>query len=78
MATAFSTLKFVKKVFKSDANFLLIKVDDANKRYDALVKKGVVVRNRSKLHNCESTLRITIGTPEENNKLISICKNLDQ
>ena len=78
MATAFSTLKFVKKVFKSDANFLLIKVDDANKRYDALVKQGVVVRNRSKLHNCESALRITIGTPEENNKLISICKNLDQ
>ena len=78
MANAFSTLKFVKQVFKSDANFLLIKVDDANKRYDALVKKGVVVRNRSRLHNCESTLRITIGTPEENNKLISICKNLDQ
>ena len=78
MANAFSTLKFVKQVFKSDANFLLIKVDDANKRYDVLVKKGVVVRNRSRLHNCESTLRITIGTPKENNKLISICKNLDQ
>ena len=69
-------IKFVEKVYPSDANFLLVKVDDADKRYKQLLKKGVVVRNRSKLPLCENCLRFTIGTPEENIKLVTALKEL--
>ncbi|MFV8225736.1 histidinol-phosphate transaminase [Christiangramia aquimixticola] len=69
---------FIKKIFKSDANFLLIEVDDANLRYDQLLKKGIVVRNRSSQPLCENCLRITIGTKNENDLLINIIKELDQ
>jgi histidinol-phosphate aminotransferase len=61
---------FVEKIYKSDANFLLIKVEDANALYDYLSSKGIVVRNRSKEAMCENCLRITIGTPDENKTLI--------
>jgi histidinol-phosphate aminotransferase len=69
--------KFIKKIFPSDANFLLIMVDNAEKRYDQFLSKGVVLRNRSHLIGCENTLRVTIGTPKENNKFINICKEID-
>lgn len=69
-------IDFVKKVYPSDANFLLVKVDDANKRYDQLLKVGVVVRNRSTQPLCENTLRFTIGTPDENIKLVNALQNL--
>ena len=69
-------LSFVEKIYPSDANFILIKVDDANRRYNQLLKKGIVVRNRSTQYKCESTLRISIGTPEENAKLIEEMKLL--
>ncbi len=72
------TFGFVKKVFPSDANFLLVKVDDAAKRYEQFLTQGVVVRNRSSLMNCENTLRITVGTPEENITFITACKTIDQ
>lgn len=61
---------FVEKIYPSEANFILIKVDDANKRYDELIAKGIVIRNRSTQPLCENTLRLTIGTEEENKKLI--------
>jgi len=67
-------LNFVKKIYPSEANFILIKVDDANKRYDQLLKKGIVVRNRSSQPLCYNCLRITIGTKEENNQLINALK----
>lgn len=67
---------FVEKVYPSDANFILLKVDEAEKRYNQLLKNGIVVRNRSSQPLCENTLRITIGTPAENEKLISILKEL--
>ena len=70
-------LSFVQKVYESDANFILIKVDDANKRYDQLLEKGIVIRNRSTQPLCENTLRITVGTQEENRNLIKILKGLD-
>lgn len=70
-------LKFVLKVYKSDANFLLIEVDDANKRYEQLLDKGIVVRNRSNQPLCENCLRITVGTQKENNQLIKVFKELD-
>ena len=63
-------IPFVKKVFPSDANFLLVKMDDAESVYQYLIQKGIVVRDRSRVMLCESSLRITVGTPEENRILI--------
>ena len=69
-------IPFIKKIYASDANFLLVKVDDAHKRYEQLLAKGVVVRNRSTQPLCENTLRLTIGTVDENIKLVSALKDL--
>lgn len=65
-------VKFVEKIYPTEANFILIKVDDANKRYDELIAKGIVIRNRSTQPLCENTLRLTIGTEEENKKLMEV------
>lgn len=72
-----NSISFVKKVFKSDANFLLVKVDDANIRYKQLIDKGIVVRNRTNQPLCKNCLRFTIGTQNENEKLIKTLKNLE-
>jgi histidinol-phosphate aminotransferase len=64
-------LPVVKQVYPSDANFLLVKVTDANKIYDYLLDAGIVVRNRSKVELCEGCLRITVGTEKENKELIT-------
>lgn len=69
-------VNFIKKTYPSEANFILIKVDNANKRYDQLLKKGIVVRNRSSQPLCYNCLRITIGTKEENNQLINAIKSM--
>jgi histidinol-phosphate aminotransferase len=63
-------VKFVKKIYPTEANFILIKVDDANKRYDELIAQGIVIRNRTTQPLCENCLRLTIGTEPENKKLI--------
>ena len=76
VAAYLNELDWVKTVFPSDANFLLMRVDDANKRYDALLAQKVVVRNRSTQTNCENTLRISIGTPDENNELMEACNTI--
>jgi histidinol-phosphate aminotransferase len=68
---------FVSKIYPSDANFLLVVVDDANKRYDQFLDAGVVLRNRSSLQGCNNALRVTVGTPEENTNFIKICKIID-
>ena len=68
---------FVSKIYPSDANFLLVVVDDANKRYDQFLDAGVVLRNRSRLQGCNNALRVTVGTPEENTNFINICKIID-
>lgn len=67
-------VKFVEKIYPTEANFILIKVDDANKRYNELIAKGIVIRNRTTQPLCENTLRLTIGTEEENKKLIKALK----
>ncbi|MDN3723468.1 histidinol-phosphate transaminase [Aequorivita sp. SDUM287046] len=72
----FSQIKFIEKVYPSQGNFILLKVDDAEKRYIQLLNKGIVVRNRSIQPLCENTLRITVGTPSENRNLIETLKNL--
>ena len=69
-------LDIVDKVYASDANFLLVKVDDANLRYEQLLNNGIVVRNRSNQMLCENCLRFTIGTKDENKKLITTLKSI--
>ncbi|WP_298480173.1 histidinol-phosphate transaminase [uncultured Maribacter sp.] len=66
----------ITTIYPSDANFVLAKFDDADKRYKELIAKGIVVRNRSTQHGCSSTLRLTIGTREENIVLIKALKDL--
>lgn len=63
-------IQYVEKIYPTEANFVLIKVDDATKRYNQLIEKGIVIRNRTTQALCENTLRLTIGTAKENLKLI--------
>ncbi|WP_317206133.1 histidinol-phosphate transaminase [Tenacibaculum maritimum] len=67
---------FIKKIYPSEANFLLIKVDDASLRYTQLLTKGIVVRNRTKEVLCNNCLRITVGTKEENQKLMQVLNTI--
>lgn len=67
-------LPFTQIVYPSDANFLLVKMDAAKKVYDFLAAKGIIVRDRSKVILCDDSLRITIGTPEENQLLTDALK----
>jgi len=76
LATALNALPMVEKVYPSDANFLLVKVNDANGIYKKLVDKGVIVRNRNSISLCGNCLRITVGTKEENSVLIDSLKLL--
>lgn len=71
-----NNLSFVKTIFPSDANFILIRVDDANMRYTQLIAKGIIVRNRHGQPLCDHCLRITVGTPEENLKLIQALQTI--
>lgn len=73
---ALTEISFVEKIYPSDANFILIKVDNANERYDQLVEKGIVIRNRNNDDLCKNCLRITVGTEEENGKLIEVLQLL--
>ncbi|WP_229316685.1 histidinol-phosphate transaminase [Flavobacterium ammoniigenes] len=70
-------VNFVSTIYTTEANFILIKVDNANQRYDELIAKGIVIRNRTTQPLCENTLRLTIGTAEENQKLIAALKSLN-
>ncbi len=63
-------LSFVRKIFPTDANFILIKADNANYIYKTLIERGVIIRNRSKVSLCEGCLRITVGSPRENVTLL--------
>ncbi len=69
------SLAVVKKVYPSDANFLLVQVTDARGIYDYLLEKGIVVRDRSKVTLCEGCLRITVGTAAENETLVNALRN---
>lgn len=72
------TLDMVKKIYRSDSNFLLVRFDDANRRYEQLIQKDIVVRNRTREPLCENCLRITVGTTAENLKLIQTLRGLDK
>lgn len=67
---------FVLEIYPTDCNFVLVKVDDASKRYNQLIEKGIVIRNRTTQPLCENCLRFTIGTKAENKKLIEALKEL--
>ena len=76
LLSVLNKVSFVEKIYPTEANFILIKVDDANKRYDELIAKGIVIRNRTTQPLCENTLRLTIGTAEENIKLMEALKSI--
>jgi histidinol-phosphate aminotransferase len=76
MAELLKIFPFVEKIFPSDANFLLVKMHDARGIYDYLAERGIVVRDRSKIHLCENSLRITIGTSKENEQLLKAMNDL--
>ncbi|MDT7831730.1 histidinol-phosphate transaminase [Flavobacteriaceae bacterium S356] len=76
MINNLSLVKVIEKSYPSDANFLLVKVDDADKRYQELLEKGIVVRNRTKQIMCSNCLRLTIGSEQENNRLIKVLNEL--
>jgi len=71
-----NTIALIEKVYPSDANFLLVKVDDANKRYNQLINNGIVIRNRTNQPLCNNCLRFTVGTSRENTKLLEALKTL--
>ena len=69
-------ISFVEKIYPTNANFILIKVNDAVGIYNQLAEKGIIVRNRNSVAMCAGCLRITVGTDEENKILIEALKNL--
>lgn len=76
LVKALKTMFWIETVYPSDANFLLVKVDDANRRYHELLDQKIVVRNRHNQPGCENCLRFTIGTPQENEYLIKTLNKL--
>ena len=73
---AFGELPICEKIYPTDANFFLAKVKDAQRAYDYLVDKGIIVRNRTRIALCNNCLRVTIGTREENNELIGALRDM--
>lgn len=77
LKTELKQLPSVRQVFPSEANFLLVKIDQAREKYQQLIQTGVVVRDRSSVILCQDCLRITVGTPSENQQLLETLKKLD-
>ena len=75
MAQRLKKFDFVKAVYPSDANFILFKADDGDKLYNYLIEREIIVRNRSRVALCENCLRLTIGTPDENRRVIEALEN---
>ncbi len=71
LASILPRFPFVQQVFPSDANFILVRVDDANALYDYLLGKGIIVRNRTRVPGCAGCLRLTVGLPSENESLLN-------
>lgn len=70
MEEELKSINCIKHIYPSDSNFILVRVDDAKALYDFLLDRKVIVRNRSKEYLCDNCLRLTIGTPDENEKLM--------
>ena len=78
LAAQLAGLSFVEKVWPSDANFLLVKVKNAREIYNYLVSKGIIVRDRSRILLCEESLRITVGSEEENTILLEALHSMQE
>ncbi len=78
LAEELTGIPFVEKVWPSDANFFLVTMKKARDIYLYLVEKGIIIRDRSKIRLCENSLRITVGTREENRILMDALKNYDK
>lgn len=76
LAGELEKMNIVQEIFPSDANFLLVRIAEARKVYEYLLEKGIVVRDRSTTPGCADCLRITVGTPHENDILLSALKNM--
>ncbi|MBP1840887.1 histidinol-phosphate transaminase [Formosa algae] len=70
------SIAYIEKIYPSDTNFVLVKVDDATARYNQLIQEGIVIRNRTTQPLCENCLRLTVGTPSENKTLITALTKL--
>jgi len=75
LAQALREIPYVQLIYPSDANFLLVKMENATEVYDYLKEQGIIVRNRSNVILCEDSLRITVGTESENRELTNAMKN---
>ena len=71
-----SAIPLVRRIYPTDANFLLVDVGDADGVYHKLVEEGIIVRNRNRVTLCRGCLRITVGTPEEDDRLLEALKNM--
>lgn len=78
LVAALEQIPLIRRVFPSDANFVLVRVDEPRKIYNHLIERGIIVRDRSRIAGCEGCLRLTVGTPEENAALIDALQNPDQ
>ena len=78
LAEALEGMSMVQRVYPSDANFILARFDDADAVYDYLIADGIIVRNRNRVKGCEGCLRLTVGLPEENDKLIKSLKRYEE
>jgi histidinol-phosphate aminotransferase len=74
---ALKEVSFIEAIYTSEANFILARVDNADQRYQQLLDRGIVIRNRSTQPLCENTLRFTVGTNAENDKLIQVLKEVE-
>ena len=72
---AFAELPVCETVYPSNANFFLARMTDADRIYRYLVEQGIIVRNRSKIVRCGNCLRVTIGTPQENSRLLAALRS---
>jgi histidinol-phosphate aminotransferase len=77
MIKKLQSVDYISKIYPTDANFILVKVDDASKRYNQLIKEGIVVRNRTNQPLCHNCLRLTVGMPSENEIVMNALKNLE-
>ena len=78
MENSLNALSVVQTVFRSDANFLLIRVNDADAIYRFLIEEKIVVRNRNNVELCDGCIRITVGTVEENGRLLTALKRFSE
>ena len=76
MIEAFKMLPMCEKVYRTDANFFLAKMNNAQMIYDYLVDRGIIVRNRTRVQLCNNCLRVTIGTKTENNELLAALRQM--